>query len=200
MFLYQHAIQMMIFYIIKLYFYYSVYCLFSWQFVSLNSISEAFERALEGQCVYLAVYIKYFSWLTQPLTLLENYLPSKKYTQISLTKFQLWVRHRRSLLKRQSVCGVPELNHTNGKMTGRENCAQAIGMTVTLRGLWRKVDSRTWESFTRSGLILVSVDHAQMSSGKGLQLLHFNIKPLLNSVVQRIQMRFRWKEIWNSST
>lgn len=121
---------------------------------------------------------------------LRKLLAFKKYTQISLTKFQLWVRHRRSLLKRQSVCRVPELNYGNGKMTWRENCAQAIGMTVTLRGLWRKVDSRTWESFTRSGLILVSVDHAQISSGKGVQLLHSNIKPLPNSVVQRIQMRF----------
>ncbi len=36
-------------------------------------------------------------------------------------------------------------------------CAQATGMTASLRILSRKADSNTWESFTRSGLKLESV-------------------------------------------
>ncbi len=35
--------------------------------------------------------------------------------------------------------------------------AQATGMTASLRILLRKVDSKTWESFSRSGLKLESV-------------------------------------------
>ena len=37
------------------------------------------------------------------------------------------------------------------------NSAQATGMTAALRGLSSKADSRTWGSFTRSGLRLESV-------------------------------------------
>lgn len=44
-----------------------------------------------------------------------------------------------------------ECCHSNGKMTGRGKGAQATGMTAALRGLLEKVDSRTWETFTRSG-------------------------------------------------
>ncbi len=50
----------------------------------------------------------------------------------------------------------------NAKLTGRKKlgvhkCAQATGMTASLRILSSKADSNTWESFTRSGLKLESV-------------------------------------------
>ncbi len=51
--------------------------------------------------------------------------------------------------------------HINAKLTGRKNwvgkCAQATGMTASLRILSSKADSNTWESFTRSELKLESV-------------------------------------------
>ncbi len=49
----------------------------------------------------------------------------------------------------------------NAKLTGRKKlgrkCAQATGMTASLRILSSKADSNTWESFTRSELKLESV-------------------------------------------
>ncbi len=49
----------------------------------------------------------------------------------------------------------------NAKLTGRKKlgrkCAQAAGMTASLRILSRKADSNTWESFTWSELKLESV-------------------------------------------
>ncbi len=49
----------------------------------------------------------------------------------------------------------------NTKLTGRKKldrkCAQATGMTASLRILSSKADSNTWESFTRSELKLESV-------------------------------------------
>jgi len=53
--------------------------------------------------------------------------------------------------------------------------AQATRRTTALGRLSGKADSRTWESFTRSGLKPESEhqeSHAQTSSGKELQLSH----------------------------
>lgn len=50
------------------------------------------------------------------------------------------------------------LNHINEKLTIRTKCGrentQATGMTLTLRGLSSKTDSRTWKSFNRSQIIM----------------------------------------------
>ncbi len=44
-----------------------------------------------------------------------------------------------------------------GRKNWVEKCAQATGMTASLRILSSKADSNTWESFTRSELKLESV-------------------------------------------
>ncbi len=71
-------------------------------------------------------------------------------------------------------------------------CAQATGMTASLRILSSKADSNTWESFTRSELKLESVhqeSHAQTSSGKGLPS-HFwnrnNVRSILPGLRRKI--------------
>ncbi len=79
----------------------------------------------------------------------------------SLTPSTKKVSHRGSLLKGVAVQGVLYQSILNVKLTGRKNwvgkCAPATGMTASLRILSSKVDSNTWESFTRSELKLESV-------------------------------------------
>ncbi len=70
-------------------------------------------------------------------------------------------KSQRSLLKGVAVYRVLYQSILNAKLTGRKNlvgkCAQATGMTASLRIQSSKADSNTWESFTRSGLKLESV-------------------------------------------
>ncbi len=80
----------------------------------------------------------------------------------SLTPSTKRVSHRGSLLKGGggAVQGVLYQSILNTKLTGRNwvgKGAQATGMTASLRILWNKADSNTWESFTRSELNLESV-------------------------------------------
>ncbi len=51
--------------------------------------------------------------------------------------------------------------------------AQATGMTASLRILWSKADSNTWESFTRSGLKLESPDRGHAVSKQYLLANYF---------------------------
>ncbi len=70
-------------------------------------------------------------------------------------------------------------------------CAQATGMTASLRILSRKADSNTWESFTRSELKPESVHqvhHAQTSSGKGLPS-HFWNRNIVRSILPGLKRK-----------
>ncbi len=68
-------------------------------------------------------------------------------------------------------------------------CAQATGMTASLRILSSKADSNTWESFTRSELKLESVHQdAQTSSGKGLPS-HFWNRHIVRSILPGLRRK-----------
>ncbi len=73
------------------------------------------------------------------------------------------VSHRGTLPKGVAVQGVlyqSTINEKHLPLTGRNRigkCAQATGMTASLRILSSKADSNTWESFTRSELKMESV-------------------------------------------
>ncbi len=66
-------------------------------------------------------------------------------------------------------------------------CAQATGMTASLRILSSKADSNTWESFTRSGLKLESV---HQESPRSDVFRKRATKPLLNQ--RQRQKRLTW--------
>ncbi len=71
------------------------------------------------------------------------------------------VKSQRVITERVAVQGVLYQSILHAKLTGRKKlvvkCTQATGMTASLRILSSKADSNTWESFTRSGLKLESV-------------------------------------------
>ncbi len=70
-------------------------------------------------------------------------------------------KSQRVITERGAVQGVLYQSILNAKLIGRKKlgrkCAQATGMTASLRILSSKADSNTWESFTRSELKLESV-------------------------------------------
>ncbi len=84
----------------------------------------------------------------------------------------------------------------NAKFTGINwvrKCAQATGMTASLRIMSSKADSNTWESFTRRELKLNASrksHHAQTSSVKGLLSHFWNI-----NIVRSILPGLRKKEL-----
>ncbi len=70
-------------------------------------------------------------------------------------------------------------------------CAQATGMTASLRILSSKADLNTWESFTRSELKLsqcIKSHHAQTSSGKGLPS-HFWNRNIVRSILPGLRRK-----------
>ncbi len=69
-------------------------------------------------------------------------------------------------------------------------CAQATGMTESLRILSSKANSNTWESFTRSELKLeyTKSHHAQTSSGKGLPS-HFWNRNIVRSILSGLRRK-----------
>lgn len=74
---------------------------------------------------------------------------------------------------------------------------QVSEMTASLRGLSRKLNSRTWECFTGSGLRLVLVQqdpqHPQTSSGKKLHVSHS--KDQTASEPQTCQKHPNWAKV-----
>ncbi len=76
----------------------------------------------------------------------------------SLTPSTKRVSHRGSLLKGVALHRVLYQSIVNTNLTGRVGkCAQATGMTASLRILSSRADSNTCESFRRSELKLESV-------------------------------------------
>ncbi len=87
-------------------------------------------------------------------------------------------KSQRVITERGSKSAVSKL--IKCKLTGRNQvgkCAQATGMTASLRILSSKADSNTWESFTRSGLKLESVHQESTRSDVFRKRA---TKPLLN--------------------
>lgn len=93
--------------------------------------------------------------------------------------------HRRSLRKKLAVCRMLYQSIMRESWLEGESvvgkCAQATSVTTALRGLSRKVYSRTWQSFTRSGF---SVDREPLHMDIYRKLVGnwfiSNIKSLLN--------------------
>ncbi len=106
--------------------------------------------------------------------------------------------HRGSLLKVVAVQGVLCQIILNAKLTGRKElgrkCAQATGMTASLRIQSSKADSNTRESFTRSELKLESV---HQESPRSDVFRKRATKPLLKQ--KQRQHHLTWaneKKIW----
>ncbi len=108
------------------------------------------------------------------------------------------VNHRGSLLKEVAVQEVLYQSILNAKLTGRNwvgKCAQATGMTASLRILSIKADSNTWQSFTRSELKLESV---HQESPRSDIFRKRPTKPLLKQ--KHRQKRLTWAKEKNNWT
>ncbi len=101
-------------------------------------------------------------------------------------------------MKGGAVQGMLYQSILNVKLTGRNcvgKCAQATGMTASLRILSSKADSNTWESFTRSKLKLESV---YQESPRSDIFRKRAIKPLLNQ--RQCQKHLTWAKEKNNWT